>query len=160
MPINTEYRVRRRPTNHYEKVTENWKFSADGVLDGDYDWNNCDAKVFITFDNQTDSPYSAVIKPFTSNCGIKAISHLYGYTVHQQEFLEILESFLYYCCNAGIIVGSSYKNDATSKTIKNSKIPYTLSPNVWNPNYHWDYTHKIFTFYKILNPDDLIDYWG
>ena len=160
MPINTQDRVRRKPTNYYKKETENWSFAAGGVLEGDYDWNNCDAKVYITFNNENDFPYRAVVKPFTSNCGIKAISHLYGYTVHQQEFLEILESFLYYCCNTGIIVGSSCQNDATSRVIKNSRIPYILSPNVWNPNYHWDHEHEIFIFYKILNPDDLVDYWG
>ena len=161
MPINTSDRPRRKGCTSYEKTTDKWSFRFDGVLDGDIDWNNSDGKISVRFPDGSEA--SAVIKPFTANCGMKAMSYLYVSSLAlKKEFVTLVESFLYYCCNCGIVVGSDYieKGEYIGSTLNMIKdTDYVILPEVWNPNYSWNSEHKICLFYKNLD-DSLPDYWG
>ena len=154
-------------------------FEAKGMLTGDIDWNNAEAHIEIKVPSTIDMKsqyekyfgetkavlygevWSAKISPFTSNCGVKALHHLYCDGKDAKLFLSILESFLYYCCNCGIVVGSdSVSGGQTGAIIRQYGTGYVFSEPVWNPNYTWDMGHKIFLFHKYLDKNALVNYWG
>ena len=155
-------------------------FEAKGTLTGDINWNNAEAQIKIHFPFKIElksehdlilgeskkipyrATWSAKISPFTANCGVKALHHLWcdNWGQDAQLFLSILESFLYYCCNCGIVVGSDTVGGSTGDMIRQYGTGYVMSEPVWNPNYTWDHGHKIFLFHKYLDKNALVDYWG
>ena len=116
--------------------------TATGYFRGDIGLN--DSNLDVEISNETHR-LRCKIEPFTKNCGIKAISHVRG----DPELLEILESFLFHVCRAGIVVASDYINGGTFKMLK----PYFKATDpVWNPVYTWPggESHKIVLFHKFL----------
>ena len=167
-----------------EEFCESPIFEVIGSLTGDIKWNNMDAQIkwkipyFKHEKNKHDNyversggcvyypfNYNVKITSFTSNCGAKAISSLGGPTEYMKLFINYLESFLYYKCNCGVIVGSDFfvsneYHGGTGSNITKFGTGYTKTDLVWNPNYTTPNSnkHNIFLFYKYLNKDELVNY--
>ncbi len=193
LPSTNEFRIENLPDFPGGERCAPVLCVVSGDLSGDIKWNNANAIMKISvpptidkkamFDANTaryGTPYyerhlSVEIKPFTSNCGAKAISHI-GIMTHQiydeqnKQFLKYIESFLYHKCNCGILVGSDCIDfgseppygGMTGNFIKVFGQGYVISEPVWNPNYTWGgaQNHKIFLFHKYLVVNELPDYWG
>ena len=134
------------------------EFKVVGTLTGDINFNALTglATIYIP----TRYQMQMKIDSFTSNCGVKSISGGYLYSIEQSnKFMQIIESFLYYCCNCGIVVGSDWIRGSMLRVIQ-SVGNYTITEPVWNPNYTTNPDHKILLFYKYLDKNALVDYWG
>ena len=176
--------MRFKVTNLYEKdLSQYWPeklcapliWRVTGDLSGDINWNNIDAQIILNipysldkkqeaedyykrYNSQANSAqFGVYIRPFTGNCGIKSIQYLNGYS---ELFIKFMESFLYYCCNCGIIIGSDYEYGGVKKDLIKYSTNYIWTDPVWNPNYTFNLEHKIQLFYKYLDKDALVDYWG
>ena len=133
---------------------------ASGEFRGDIKWSNSSLTIdwYLYYDqDRRNKQLSVKLEPFTKNCGIKAISYLYdNYNTDKlvRTFIKHVENFAYHCCNAGIIVGSDAEEDGyaglTGRTIRTSGDGYVFTDLVWNPNYTWDSSHKVFLFHKDL----------
>ena len=132
-------------------------FKIDGVLTGDINFNSCHGVITIVLSNYI--TLQMTIASFTGNCGVKTISYPYCLSQYDTKFMKIIESFLYYCCNCGIVVGSDWVSGSMSRLIQ-SVGNYTITEPVWNPNYTTSPNHKILLFYKYLDKNALVDYWG
>jgi len=141
------------------------------VLNGDRQnsdikWNAWSGRLAIQLSNgdqKIADVFNCEINPFTGNCGIKAISHVY-FAADQAmsakdrkswraRVLTMVEGFLYHVCNCGLVIGSD--NNAggswsTGGTVKEFGVDYTFSNWVWNPNYTWSKGHKVQVFSKEL----------
>ena len=161
---------------HFEPYLKNPIWEVIGDLQGDIDWNNIDATITLQVpypkghkDENYDgfqNFYQIMVSPFTNNCGVKALHHIScsdKRTEFRRYFLNLVESFLYYCCNCGIIVGSDFIDGnwkgTTGEFLKQVDMGYTFTAPVWNPNYKFNPHHNIFTFYKALDASTLINYW-
>ncbi len=115
--------------------------TATGYFRGDIGLNDSNLDIEIV----AGTKLKCKVEPFTKNCGIKSISYVRG----DPELLEILESFLFHVCRAGIIVASDYINGGTFKMLKDT---YKAIDPVWNPVYNWPggEFHKIVLFHKLL----------
>ncbi len=162
------------------------RFEVKGDLTGDIDWNNISATItwrigYPISQSANHEQYirryprgfpayqkwSCKITPFTNNCGAKALSHLSignGTPEQRKTFLTLIESFLSWCCNCSILVGSDFVDSgdymgSTGQVIKELGEDYTFTSPIWNPNYLHNPNHKIFLFYKYLNRDKLVNHW-
>lgn len=137
---------------------------VDGAAQGsDIKLNNFYGNVTIWFREEKLLCCSA--RPFTHNCGAKAIENLWIRSLpvddrhHPKRALFLLESFLWSCCNTGIIVGSDYSEGTTLRNIRNYGVNYEMSQEVPNPNYI--VTHMIRLFYKnLLFTDGYLGLWA
>ena len=142
------------------------KWIAAGTFAGDIKWNDSTLAVQWECMHSSGRVYTAKcrIAPFTNNCGIKAVAHIWIDTDNlQSAFLGHLESFLKNCLNVGLMIGSDCNAagymGTTSRTIETYGSGYVFTDHVWNPNYTWDENHKIFLFYKDLTKHDYPDIW-
>lgn len=133
-------------------------FKIDGSLTGDINWNACSATGIISVSSIKLIWFK--INSFTQNCGIKTLEQISFSSGDGKELLKYIESFVWYCCNGGIIVGSDTIINSTRNFIKAYGENYKFTEPVWNPNYTWNFEHKICLFYKELDGKTLIDYWG
>ena len=142
------------------------KWIATGTFTGDIKWNNSQLNIKWEVLHTSGDTYvaSCKIDPFTDNCGIKAVSHIYVASDKLKTFfIEHLENFLKNCLNTGLMIGSDcycggYAG-VTGDTIKKYGQDYVFTDPVWNPNYTWDKEHKIFLFHKDLTKHDYPDIW-
>ena len=182
-----EFRQNMEPIDDIPRIVPT-EFYVDGDLSGDINWNNINANIYLRVHAPKelyspesaqkykrkygclpfDFQFEAQVSPFTNNCGVKALHHLRAGKNDvnlKKKFLEYVESFLYYCCNCGIIVGSDYiqreyDTGATYRYLRDSGTDYVFTPEVWNPNYTETLNHNIFLFYKYLDATKLPNYWG
>ena len=122
-------------------TTDGHILTATGYFRGDIGLNDSNLDIKIVSGNTL----TCKVEPFTKNCGIKSIFHVRG----DPELLEVLESFLFHVCRAGIVVASDYTNGGTFKMLAPT---YKATDPVWNPVYSWPggETHKIVLFHKFL----------
>lgn len=165
------------------------RWYVEGILTGDIKWNNIDAQICLHIPypetekdkvqqirdmygddaNVTKRTFFVRVRPFTHNCGVKAIEDLSvsGSNEECKLFLTYLESFLWHKCNVGIIIGSDYVDGEdqglTGRNIKTYGEGYTIEEPTWNPNYKWTNgrNHKIFLFHKQLTEANVpVNYWS
>ena len=137
-------------------------FKVVGEFKGDIKFNDLNASIFFMEKptHRGHYPQIARVSPFTQNCGIKTLQNLY--TIRSEKDIKQIESFLFFMCNTGIIVGSDAEEvregidegdyeGTTISYIRHFGREYTITPAIWNPNYSWSKFHKIMLFYKYLN---------
>ena len=163
-----DWRTSKRNINVYEfhglplpTGFERTVWRASGEFRGDIKWNNSSFQIdwYLYYDqDRRNQQLSVKLEPFTTNCGIKAISYLrdhYNTDELVKTFIKHVENFAYHCCNAGIIVGSDAEengyNGRTGQLIRAHGIDYVFTDLIWNPNYTWEPNHKVFLFHKDLS---------
>ena len=164
----THNRPRLKPCQSYSHNITEWEypltepgfFRVNGTLHGDINWNNISANIEIKIPNNRIA--ECRVEPFTNNCGIKTIQNIRNFQ-QSSFYLKYVESFLYYCCNCSIIVGSDWiskiDEGCTGKAMKQNN--YIITKPVWNQNYYYTPDHQIFLFYKYLNEESgLVNYWS
>ena len=142
----------------------------------DIKWNAMTGEMFFDIPKEAQakgfqSLFKAHIQPVTGNCGVKAISHLWLYkdfTKTKDEHLKekatlalnIIEDFLYHNTNCGLVLASDTIGGGTHQIIQAGEKGWNETEHVWNPNYTWSKDHKVSMMWKVLNKEELPNYFG
>ena len=169
--FNRIFQVDPKYVAHYfgPQFTNGYKYEIKAVGDfgGDIKCNDCDlilSCVLVGEHLNVNSLFSVGIRRFTGNCGFKSIDHLrmfHAIKKNAAELLTLIESFAYHYCNCGYLIGSDDDNGGlTGNVVKSHGKDWQITPSIWNPNYTWDDSHKVFMFYKDLTSRNYPNYWG
>lgn len=117
----------------------------------DIQWNNgrCDVQISI---KGTSRHLQFQVAPFTGNCGVKAVSHLYGNESDILELWPVAEKLLSYKFMASILMGSDYIHGMTALMLPQLGFRTVVEP-VKNWNYGQSSNHRILVFAKEITPD-------